>query len=861
MRDSDVRALIDELARRAELAHHVVLPAKPAVFQEPRAPLSAELTSALASMGIAQLYSHQATCLDAVRAGRDAVVCAGTAGGKTMAFLLPILERIAANPQSRALFIYPTNALVNDQVSAISTLLAGLAGNVRCAVYTGQTGQAERYELKAQQPNILLTNPEMLHYGMLPWHPTWARTLANLEFVVVDEVHKYTGVFGAHMSHLMARLRHICRQYNSAPRFIFASATIANPAEHAAHLAGRQVELVDNDGAGSRARHFVLWNPLAASELGETQLADAIRCSNEAAVELLVRMIKGRLPTIAFVRSRKQTEELARRVLEGIGEPVRPGRHAVVAYHGDMTSTVRRAIETDLREGRISCVVTTNALELGVDIGDLDACLIKGFPGSFVSVWQQAGRAGRRTDDSVVIYVADADPVDQYYMRHPDEFFGKPLERAVIDRGSPRILEQHLLSLILENEILVTRDDIIREFGEPGLAVMGWLTENEYVSEVEPWRRCSRCGREMVARNGRRGRFLGCTGYRSGRCDNTATMDPGGTAAAAVMLVCPDEDCGATYDGRTGAKFCHRCGKPLQTKSMAVQSWRISDKVDEKLLRSMPLRSMDAEDFKLVDTSGHEIGIEIGSRDVHREAHPGAVYTMGGISYRVMRQDTRNREVVVEREGGTSTTIPRCTREVVVRDHDQGRDFGGCAISFGGVAIQEHVNGFLEINANTGRRCGGADFASPFTWKLETRGLIVCLARPRPATGANQRVLDAAAFRAGLAGVASAMVSVIAPLVMCERRDIDGLVLPDSPGRPDSGSVCLFDRFEGGIGLAAKAYESIELVLRRARDLVTDCECRNPGGCVKCLLAPGSRVRAGDIDKGACVAILGAIRW
>jgi DEAD/DEAH box helicase domain-containing protein len=426
---------------RGQIAHVEHLPARPARWAEPHQPLAAPLAEALTSFGILHLYTHQAQALDLARAGRDTVIVTSTASGKTLGYNLPVLEQLLARPQQRALYLYPTKALAQDQHKALERLVAaapGLKGAVKSGVYDGDTPQSTRRKLR-DQGQILLSNPDMLHSGILPYHTRWARFWANLGTVVIDEVHSYRGIFGSNIANVLRRLQRICDQYGSRPRFVCCSATIANPAEHAARLVGRELTVVDDDGAPKGEKWFVFWNPPHLDE-GRTQRASG----SVEAERLMVELIRQGAPTIAFGRARIVAELLYRYVREELQRQGSRLASAVRPYRGGYLAAERREIERQLFSGELMGVTSTNALELGIDIGGLDAAIIVGFPGTVASTWQQAGRAGRGTEPSIVFFIAYNDPVDQFIMRRPEYIVGSSPESAVIDPENPYVLAGHL---------------------------------------------------------------------------------------------------------------------------------------------------------------------------------------------------------------------------------------------------------------------------------------------------------------------------------------------------------------------------------------------------------------------------------
>ena len=411
-------------------------PARPPVPAAFPSTLDPRLHSALGARGIEHLYSHQARCWELVEKGHSLVVVTPTASGKTLCYNLPVLQALLERPDARVLYLFPTKALAQDQLAEL-TELAKTLPDLRMFTYDGDTPQDARRAVRARA-NLVLTNPDMLHSGILPHHTKWAILFQNLRYVVIDELHAYRGVFGSHLANVVRRLRRLCRHYGSTPQFIMASATIGNPRELAERLIGESVEQVGESGAPTGDKLFVCYNPPVVNpELG-------IRAPylGEAA-GIATRFLRERIPTIVFAQSRLSTEVLLGTIKGAVAD--KTGDSGIVrGYRGGYLPTRRRAVEQGLRAGDVMGVVSTNALELGVDIGHLDVAVLAGYPGTIASLWQQAGRAGRRSGFSAAIFVASSAPLDQFMATHPDYLFGTPPEHARVNPDNPFILVNHL---------------------------------------------------------------------------------------------------------------------------------------------------------------------------------------------------------------------------------------------------------------------------------------------------------------------------------------------------------------------------------------------------------------------------------
>jgi DEAD/DEAH box helicase domain-containing protein len=417
------------------------LPAVDAEYAPFADEIDARLRAALETRGVRQLYTHQAEAYAHVAAGRQVVITTPTASGKTLCYNLPVLDRILKNPATRALYLFPTKALAQDQMAELHELVGGIgqAGGDEIGVHTydGDTPQDARRTIRTRA-HIVLSNPDMVHSGILPHHPRWAKLFENLQFVVIDELHAYRGVFGSHLTNVLRRLQRICRHYGSNPQFICSSATIANPAELAERLVEKPFALVDKSGAPRGEKYFVFVNPPVVNrELGirRSYIAEARRVAGE--------FLRRNLQVIVFAQSRLSTEILTTYLKEDFEDvPGMPER--IRGYRGGYLPLRRREIEKGLRAGLVRGVVSTNALELGIDIGALDVSVLAGYPGTIASTWQRAGRAGRRTGQSAAVMVASSAPIDQFVVRHPSYFFDASPEHALVNPDNLHILVDHV---------------------------------------------------------------------------------------------------------------------------------------------------------------------------------------------------------------------------------------------------------------------------------------------------------------------------------------------------------------------------------------------------------------------------------
>jgi len=467
------------------------LPPAPAMYAPMPETLDRRLVSALATRGIRELYTHQAESIGHALAGRSAVVVTPTASGKTLCYNGPILDAILKDPSARALYLYPTKALAQDQLAELHGLVEliqaaetdgagdgdvtpGEPASIGVFTYDGDTPQDARRAIRTRA-HIVLSNPDMLHAGILPHHPRWAKLFENLRFVVIDELHAYRGVFGSHLANILRRLQRVCRHYGSSPVFLCTSATIANPVALAERLTETPMALVDRSGAPRAEKFFAFVNPpVVNGQLGirRSYLAETRRVTLE--------FLRRQLQAIVFAQSRLATEILTTYLKEDCQTP--PGEPEMVrGYRGGYLPLRRREIERGLREGSVRAVVSTSALELGIDIGALDASIMAGYPGTIAATWQRAGRAGRRAGRSAAVLVASSAPLDQFIVRHPDYFFGASPEHALVNPDNLQILLDHIKCAAFELPFQAGE-----RFGREDLeAVLGLLGEEGFVHHAD----------------------------------------------------------------------------------------------------------------------------------------------------------------------------------------------------------------------------------------------------------------------------------------------------------------------------------------------------------------------------------------
>ncbi len=560
--------------------------------------LSSRTSAYLNSRGI-RLYRHQAAAMEAAMRGENIVLATSTASGKTLAFLLPVFETLGRNPISTALFLYPTKALANDQLKAVQEMEKGTGIRVSPALYDGDTPADKRPRIR-RSARIILTNPHELHQ-ILPWHHQWSSFFRGLSFIVIDEAHRYRGVQGSQMAFLIRRLLRLCRHYGSDPRCFLSSATLGNPGEFAERFCGLPFTLIKGDSAPHGPRHFVMINPYD----------DPNRPSslNREAADLITECIRHHIQTLAFTGSRKTAELVALRARERMVR-TRIGRpEELCSYRAGYLPEERRIIEERLKSGDLRCVVSTNALELGIDIGSLDAVIMAGYPGTMMATWQQAGRAGRNGTPSAAFLIAGGDPLDQYFLRHPDLFFGAPLERAIIDLGNPYILSGQILCAAAE--LPITTENFALFGTETGPAI----------DALEKERLISKTSRGFVYSGSRRPHELVRMGSTSP--DSFRVMTEGRT------LETMDRN-QAFREAHQGAVLLHQ-GDQYLVDSMDIHHGIIRVSKTEVDYYTRPLKSIEITVRKVIETKTlHDIPIIFGDVEVTEQYY----------AYKIIRGDT-----------------------------------------------------------------------------------------------------------------------------------------------------------------------------------------------------------------------------
>jgi DEAD/DEAH box helicase domain-containing protein len=737
--------------------------------------LHREVHAALAGMGVERLYSHQAQALRAVWQGTT-IVTTGTASGKSMCFNLPTLDVLCRDTRARALYVYPTKALAQDQARALAQF--GLHKRVRPAIYDGDTPRSSRAQIR-RDANVVLTNPDMLHVGILPNHPAWAQLFANLAVVVLDEAHTYRGVFGSHMANVLRRLRRIAAAYGTAPRFVLTSATIANPCELAERLTGLEdVQLIDQDGSPAPARRIAVWNPPLTDEaLGKRRSALGEGAS------LLASLVRDGARAICFINSRKAVELVSRLVREELEHSSPELAEKVAPYRAGYTPEQRRELERRLTSGELRAVITTDALELGIDIGRLDAALVLTFPGTVASLRQMWGRAGRR-GRGLAVFLAGEDALDQFFCRHPEDFLDRPVEAAILDHESAPIFREHLLCAAHEGPLSASDGAF---FGPR------WESHAEQlVSAGQLRRRPAYAGAGAGATPRAR-----ATAGASATAGATAASASAASAASAAAHAPP-----GSYVPRDSGRY------PAGDVS---------------------LRSAGGEVFAIVDvSSGELLGFTEAAR-AHSTVHAGAVYMHMGRSYEVRELDMHRRRALVAPFAGDYYTQPKRVTDTAIVSLLAQRQALGVPLSFGEVTVTDTVLAYQRKSLPDHEALELVGLDLPPT-SFSTRGLWFALDADALARRVSHEKL-----LGSLHATEHAQIAVLPLIAMCDRWDIGGLST-NFHEQTGTATIFIYDAHPGGIGIAHAAFSRFEELCRDAYRLIAECTCAH--GCPSCVQSP-----------------------
>ncbi|MCL2789945.1 MAG: DEAD/DEAH box helicase [Desulfobulbus sp.] len=725
------------------VAHRTVAAVEPVTV--PSDQLVGALRQLLFDIGVQGLYTHQQEAIAHILAGRNTVVATPTASGKSLIYTLPVLHTLLSDPAAKSLYLFPLKALAQDQLKTVDRLWHLLPETIRgsrpiAAIYDGDTTSHHRRKIREATPPVLITNPDMLHLAMLPYHDRWGSFWRNLRYVVIDEVHTYRGIFGSHVAWVLRRLQRICRLYGAAPVFILASATIGNPGEHARLLLDAPVAEVVHSGAGHAARHILLLNPLGSAATSATQMLEAATSRG--------------LRTIVYCQSRKMTELITM----WTGHRLKERKELIASYRSGFLPEERRIIEGKLADGSLLGVISTSALELGIDIGNLDICILVGYPGSMMATWQRAGRVGRGGRESLVVFIGHEDALDQHFMRCPDDFFSRSIEPVTMNPDNPHIAGQQVICAAAELPLTAT---------EP-------LLQSAQTST-------------LIAQLTSSARLLQSA-------DRLTWFSPQTYPQRQVNL-------------RGG-------GSTL-------------------IIREQPQRQ------PLGEIDGHR---------ALRECHPGAIYLHMARTYHIDSLDMEGREILA-----TPVTPPYFTRPLTEKTTEivavrESLLLGEARIRFGTLRVTERITGYhriaqgsLKILARIPLELPPQCFATEGFW-IEIPARL-------------QAEMEAARlhFMGGIHAMEHALIGMMPLFVLCDRNDLGGISHPWHH-QVEGPAVFVYDGYAGGMGLTAKAFTQMKLLLEQTRRAVAGCPCEF--GCPSCVHSPKCGSGNRPIDKQACLFLM-----
>lgn len=794
------------------------MPAREGRYAEFPAMLDRRLIDLVREMGVSPLYTHQAEAVEAALDGQNVVLVTGTASGKSLAYHLPTLQALIREPNASALYLFPTKALAQDQAAALGQLIGALGSDPRIPLnlYDGDTPQSHRTRIR-KEGGVIISNPDMLHMGILPYHARWAEFFTNLRIVVLDELHTYRGIFGSHMANVIRRLRRICRFYGSDPIFFCASATIANPEEHASLLIEAPVVVINHDGAPRGEKHIILYNPPTIDDYSGLRRSYTLETKTIAG-----RCLELGIQTIVFARARLTTELLLGYLKDEI-DRFGLEKSMVRGYRGGYLPLERREIEHDLRNGAIRGVVATNALELGVDIGALGAAVLAGYPGTIASTWQQFGRAGRRADVSVGILVASGAPLDQYIATHPRYLFESPPEHALINPNNLHIVADHMKCAAYELPF-----EIGEPFGgfEDSGEIMSLLAENGQVHESKNIYRWVSDAYPAADVN-----------LRTSGADTIVIQDHTGAEPSVIGEVDRSSAPIMVYEG---AIYLHE-GRQYSIESLNWDQGIAQAKQTEADYYTNATSSSDVDVMEDFDTA--VVGDCV-------KAHGRVLVTHRANGYRIIKRYTHETlgygQIDLPPQQFETTAYwvaltPDLTteleeRNVLLRPNDYGPNW------------QEQRNNARKRDGFRCTKCNAPEredqehdvhHVTPF------RDFGYVAGRNEAYKEANQlenlqtlcrschRAVEAArGTRSALGGLGNVMRNIATLFLMCSPNDI-GVVVEQRAVQSKVPTITVYDHAAGGLGLSAKLYDLHDQLLGGALELVRDCPC--PEGCPACV--------------------------
>ena len=784
----------NDIRFRKKIAHIETIPSKKASYKK-IANLDKSIIEYLEKNNI-KLYEHQTLAYEKIKRGENIIITTPTASGKTLAFNLPIMENLKNDLKATAMYIYPAKALSNDQLNVLKDLDKEINIDIKPATYDGDTEKSKKYAIR-QNSRIILTNPYQLHH-ILSWHHQWARFYRNLKYIVIDEAHYYKGVFGSNVAFLIRRLKRIANFYGSNPQFILSSATLANPKELATKLVGENFYLIDEDGSPHGEKDFILYNPFYADNEKNNLKNDKKSVNNEKkslknkknhnntlsihqeTEHIFLYLLLKNVQTLCFTVSRKIAELIAMWAKKDMYDHRRRLIDKITAYRAGYLSKERREIENGLKSRNYLGVTCTNALELGINIGSLDAVIISGYPGTMISTWQQAGRAGRKNQKSLVVLVAFENQLDQYFMRNPDFFFDKTHENAIIDLNNNMIISSHILCAA--NELPISEEEINNFF------TINNKVKKRTVSETHKLKN----RRNFYENNKPKNRLL-----------PTEQLN-----RSMLNLLRILESKKELIKNSAGLYIYSKNDQPSFNHSLDQLSSDIFQVMHDKKLLEIMERSQ-----------------------VYREAHEGAVLINKGETYIVHNINLKNRYVNVSKRAVDFHTIVLKDVEINIIKKIKKEEIGDFKVNFGELEVSEDFYKYKKMHFS---KTIGTYFLDLPPLKFKTKGIWFTI--PEKIKKSLEKELEGEnIFSGGLHGVEHALIGLFPLHVMCDRFDIGGLSTNYHPDTQEA-TIFIYDAYEGGIGICEKAIEVFKNLAQSTENLIKTCQCDD--GCPSCIYSP-----------------------
>lgn len=767
-----IQAFLNNKEMKRQLAYHKIFDTQKASFAMPTKPLSFFIQQALLKRGITQLYSHQAKAINAINQGNNIVITSPTASGKSLTYTIPILEKYLEDPSSHALYLFPLKALARDQYNILLEYIETFPQNMRpnVAIYDGDNTPYERQKIRKNIPNIIITNPDMLHLSIMPHHATWATFFANLSFIVLDEAHTYRGVFGSHMAQVLRRIQRICQHYHTYPQHILCTATIGNPKELSKNLLGiKNTQEIAESGAPQGKKHILLLNP---EESPSTLTIDLIKAA-----------LKRQLRTIVYCRSRKMTELISLWACNNANAY----KNKISVYRSGFLPEERRQIEENMSNGTLLCIVSTSALELGIDIGNLDLCILVGYPGTIMSTLQRSGRVGRKGQESAIFLVAGEDALDQYFMQNPQEFFNRKPESAVINPHNPYILQKHLecaaaeLSLnkyetwLQETEV----QEQVHELAMQGLLLQDAQGENFYAARKRPY----------------------------------LSIDLRGSGSTFTII---------------------------ERLLIQPQNFWLNTLSDEPISQEKDNQLENKATFLNLASKSQIIGT-VDIRQAYTETHDGAIYIHRGQQYLVDTLDFNTKTIYVHKENVTWHTRVRTNKNTEILEQYAQTTVFGIEVGFGKLKVTENITGYERRQNSTLKILSIEELDYP-PLTFDTEGLWFII----PEYCISLLEENFFHFMGAIHAFEHITIGLMPLVVMADRNDIGGISIPFFPAL-NSPAVFIYDGCAGGAGLCKEAFHKLEILLKAVLTRLNDCTCEL--GCPSCVISPKCGSGNRPIDK------------